>query len=777
MTEATNYWGALAAAPSLAKSGDTAKLREALARAARGAAPADAATAERRRALVEKIAGLYGVPLDALDTPVSNPVPAGAGISLVTCCRNRNENLLKALPSWLACPEITEIVIVDWTSGEKVAPAILAAGLDDPRIRVIRVEDEPRWILSHAFNVGFQHAREEKILKTDADIVLDPDFFRLNPLRPGQFIAGNWRRAKEGQAFVNGFFYVWRDTLMKIGGFNEYITTYGWDDDEIYSRFLEEGLTRVDVSGDTIYHLPHDDAARTEKAPPPSTAPAIETLPASTIFLIRRNRQLTNAMPVWNGTRPPVEYERLVEDETRPVLRRRPGSGDAPPATIATEAFLAAARELLAWRLGDVVYGLELDRIDRLVRTRRWDDIDLADIIGAKSSRPDQIVENQRWLLIDARQAAPAAAGEAWAAIAPKLGASGLTPVWLGGAPQGYDGPALDTHVQLAAGEPIDLKALARPELLTARAYTLVLDHGQAPAPTPRPAAPQVQTRKRARLYADGQHGLGNRMRALGSAAAIAAATDRELVVVWEPDFHCDCRFTDLFDYVGPVEHAAFAADAAGKGAAVFNYMEIEEGAQKDQPVEMKDGQDVYLRSAYVLRHPASNWTTENDFLRSLRPAEAVLQLIDQVRWPNNVSVHVRMAGGKQFEHLPWESVENWTQKGHDQVAYWRERSHYSAFLKRIDALLEAGEADTFFLAADLTETYRVFEERYGDRIAYLPRSINDRSAEQLRYALADALLLSRAHRLLGSTWSSFSELAMRLAEAPMKVEMSGKDF
>lgn len=773
MFDATNFWSALAASPSCARSGDQERLRDTLMLAARGAALADGPTAERRRALVERLAALYDVPVLDIQASASEALTDLGGVSLVTCCRNRNENLLKALPSWLACPEITDIVIVDWTSGEPVAPAIQAAGLDDTRIRVIRVEDEPRWILSHAFNVGFQHAREERILKTDADIVLDADFFRLNPLRPGQFIAGNWRRAKEGQAFVNGFFYVWRNALMKIGGFNEYITTYGWDDDELYARLLEEGLARVDVSGDTIYHLPHDDAARTEKAPPPPTAPAIDTLPASTTFLIRRNRQLTNAMPTWNGTRRPVEYDQLSHDEARPVLRRRPGSGDVPSASIAREAFLAAARELLAWRLGDVVYGLELDRVDRLVRTRCWDDIDLADIIGAKAAPLDQIVANQRWLMIDARQASPSLAAEAWAALAPKLAATGLTPVWLGKAPQGYDGPALDTHVQPDAGEPIDLKALDRPERLTAQAYTLVLNA----APAPRPASPQVQTHKRAKLYADGQHGLGNRLRALGSAAAIAAATGRELVVVWEPDFHCDCRFTDLFDYDGPVEHAAFAADAARRGAAVFNYMEIEEGAQKDQPVEMKDGQDVYLRSAYVLRHPASNWTVENDFLRALRPAGPVLDLVDTVRWPNDIAVHVRTAGGKQFEHLPWESVANWTQEGHEQVAYWRERSHYSAFLKRIDALLQAGEAKTLFLAADLPETYQVFQERYGDRIAFLPRSVNDRSAQQLRYALADALLLSRANRLLGSTWSSFSELAMRLADAPMTVEMSGRDF
>jgi hypothetical protein len=42
---------------------------------------------------------------------------------------------------------------------------------------------------------------------------------------------------------------------------------------------------------------------------------------------------------------------------------------------------------------------------------------------------------------------------------------------------------------------------------------------------------------------------------------------------------------------------------------------------------------------------------------------------------------------------------------------------------------------------------------------------------------MADAILLSRAPLMLGSTWSSFSELAMRLAPGGIAVEMSGKDF
>ena len=80
-------------------------------------------------------------------------------------------------------------------------------------------------------------------------------------------------------------------------------------------------------------------------------------------------------------------------------------------------------------------------------------------------------------------------------------------------------------------------------------------------------------------------------------------------------------------------------------------------------------------------------------------------------------------------------------------------------------------------MAADKPETYDAFTETYGDRVAYLPRPVYDRSAEQLRYALADALLLGSAPLLLGSSWSSFSELAMRLSPHKAEIEMSGKDF
>jgi hypothetical protein len=312
-----------------------------------------------------------------------------------------------------------------------------------------------------------------------------------------------------------------------------------------------------------------------------------------------------------------------------------------------------------------------------------------------------------------------------------------------------------------------------------ARRYPLPAGAADVPTAPPQAdvAAAQVAPERRARLFIDAQHGLGNRLRAIASAAAIAAATDRELVVVWQPDDHCDCRLADLFDYQGAVIEERFLDRAVQEGLSVFNYMSHEPGARKDAPIELAAGTDAYARAAFVLRHPASAWDSENAFLRALLPVKAVRELVASVRPRNDVAVHVRMEGGKTAQHLPYERPHNWTPEDHALIEFWRGKSHHSAFAARLDALIVAGEVRTIFLAADSPEAYAAFAQRYRRKVASLERTVYDRSADQLRYALADAILLSRAPRLLASHWSSFSELAMRLAQQRQVVEMSGRDF
>jgi hypothetical protein len=682
------------------------------------------------------------------------------------------------------CPEIREIIIVDWSSDRPVRKALAQQGIEDSRIKVLRVEDEPRWILSYAFNVGFRATSCSRVLKADADIVLEPEFFARNRLFKGSFIAGNWRKAAADQAYVNGFFYVHKSDLAAIAGFNEHITTYGWDDDDIYTRLIDHGLVRRDVDPATIRHLDHSDEERTGETASKGPVSALEELHAGTMFKIRQNRFLANTMPTWGPGQHLLPFEVSDTGPEGASLKRQGRVPHPVPPSVQADAAYYAALEMTAWRLGSRVFGLDRSQLAKLLE-KPFHDLSPLDVELLLHGHQTGLSGGGLVARMDATGTIPT---KVLAALSERVNACGLTLVLSGPfaeLPQAVPAsarasPFIPDSENLGDLTPLQVTDLAAPRpRAPGEHFELLLDAPAlaALAALGSPTAPAVQL-DRPRLYIDGQHGLGNRLRAIGSAAAIAEKTGRELVIVWQPDAHCDCRFSDLFDYDGAVIEEAFVSEAASRGLRTYNYMEIEDGAEKDAPVDVADSASLYARSAYVLNSPLSSWEDENRFLQALKPVAEVQEMMAGVRTPNDVSAHVRMAGGKAFEHLPYERSEgNWSEEGHQAIAHWREKSHFSHFFKRLDVLMAEGRAERIFVAADLPETYAEFRALYGDRVAMLEREVYDRSAEQLRYALADALLLGSSPLLLGSSWSSFSELAMRLSPQQMKIEMSGKDF
>lgn len=714
------------------------------------------------------------------------------GISLVTCAMNRSENLLKALKTWIAHPEISEIVIVDWSSDKPVSETLQEEGITDKRIRIVRVDGEPRWILSYAFNVGFRVAACKHILKVDADIVLDPAFFEKNQLKPNHFIAGNWRTAVKSQAYVNGFFLLHKSDMAVVGGFNEYIKTYGWDDDDIYERLVLSGVTRQDVDNETIHHLPHSDEERTgqkdeQKDEDDQKLSAKNEIMQGTLYLIRRNYFLANAMPGWNSSQILLPFEGESFGNANMSLHRRGWVPSTVPDHVNEDADYYALTERASLRLGQKVRNLNRLQLQRLI-SQPFARLTNLDIEVCLRVDPESPSPKGGYLVINLSSDVLAMPRQAVSCInkLQKLGEKhGLSLILRGSSSKMPDGiagtknqiPYIPEADDIGKPTAIDVSELGSgPDLANEPHFVLDLNGalvGELTKAMPAPAA----SKHKPQLFVDAQHGLGNRMRAIGSAAAFAQKTDRELVIVWEPDHHCEGRFADLFDYDGAVIEEAFIESATADGCEVFNYMEIEEGAQKDALITGEGNNDIYFRSAYVLNSPHSNWQEDNKFLHDLTPVEEVRDLVASVRNPNDLSAHVRMEAGEGLDHNTYDSVENWTEEGHQLIHKWRAKSHFSHFMKRIDQLVAENRAERIFLATDLPETYQEFVDTYGDRIAYLSRDIFDRSAQQLTYALADVLLLGRSPLLLGSTWSSFSELALRMSPQKMAVEMSGKDF
>ena len=696
------------------------------------------------------------------------------GISLVALCRDDAE-AMAALGFWRDL-NVDEIVVVILPSDPQAAAVLSSPGLP-PNLRIIRLEGE---YLSpaQALNLGLRLCRHQRVLVAGAFLRFAPTYLSTPAPPPDEF------RVDPGAADGSGFALdVRRRDLALVGGFNEYLDTLDHGTTDLATRLIAKGLRPVPFLSGQITRPPF--AAPTTL---PDAAGDLGTaLRRDPGFAALCNRHLAAVMPDWTAT---MSRPFDLADSTGPVLTLRPLAPPVPGPTAELRA--AAARHalvaLMAHHIGGPVRDLDTKGLDLLLATPAAGACAL-DVAVAGSTRPDLVATRRAWLLVHLDATALALDGprakSAFQRVETLATRHGLTLILtLPKSATTAQLPHLSHHPVIACDPALTqgVRALslrdlcADPELWRLPQSTLdfdarlIADHEALATRGP------ALLLRRPKIFVDAQHGLGNRLRAIASAGAIATATGRELVIIWQADDHCDCQYDDLFDPGGAVLDQGFHDDPAIGGIDLFNYMEIEPGSAKDQPIRLSSFHDTYIRSAYPLNSPFSNWDSENLWLQGLRPNAVVRDLVASVRNPNALALHIRMEGGTGAEHLAYEAAANWTAAAHQEIDHWRKRSHFGYFQTRLDQLIAKGAADTVFLATDTPAVYDTFREVYGNRVATLPRPFSDRSAPALTYALADMILLSRAPRLLGSTWSSFSELAARLGDR-VDVELSGRDF
>eukprot|EP00184_Porphyridium_aerugineum_P003149 CAMPEP_0184695866 /NCGR_PEP_ID=MMETSP0313-20130426/3358_1 /TAXON_ID=2792 /ORGANISM="Porphyridium aerugineum, Strain SAG 1380-2" /LENGTH=1054 /DNA_ID=CAMNT_0027154393 /DNA_START=262 /DNA_END=3422 /DNA_ORIENTATION=+ len=602
------------------------------------------------------------------------PNPASPeGVSVVAVCMNRHSTLEKTLPTWLKVNNAREVIVVDWSSNPPLHDTLKSVLTQDPRVRIIRVEGEDHWVLSRAFNIGMSMARGEYILRTDCDYDVKPNIVEMHPIakEDKRFYSGNWKKAKnENEVHLNGVVIIRRMDYWKVLGYDERIQTYGWDDEDLYTRLEHSGLERKDVDYQYVSHVQHDDKARAQTG--------VRFVEVEVDF----NRVLLDKMDKWS------------------------------PEFIKTEGFQPSS---YAVEQNTANYG----------------------IIKA-NHKPQSLLQ----------LTAPSFAREAW-----DLG--------------------LGRRLHDEYGTPwniiVSLDTKSRENLLASlMKYEAELKE-YAEEDTPEAEL------KPSILMAHVQHGLGNRLRALGSALAFAKATRRGLIIIWEQDSHVQAKMSDLFN----TSHLSVMSelkpkwpftdeakwDKAWEKIDSYNYMEAEgPGAVKGQQVVDKPGRPIYFRGAYVMENAKVGWRDENEALKSLPlhpEVEQILAKFNSVSWEDVVSVHIRnrvlsddiksVDPGKEYGQQALGTIDS-----------WRQKSNYANFIPKLQKEVEANPKAKFYVAADTVDVYPKLRETFGDRVIDLPRTCDSRELECIRYALADMLLLAKGKYLLGSGWSSFTECAAR---------------
>jgi hypothetical protein len=161
-------------------------------------------------------------------------------VSIIVPYRESGAIPLRAFQSWLLADDVSNVVLVDWSSSIPFLEYLPS----DPRIHVIRVQNESGWNLAKAVNVAAFRVCSEWILKLSPDSYIEKLFVAAHaPLPRNGFYFGAWHRLTvNGLSHLAGAIFIRRKDFVALNGYNEHPEAYGWEDYEFCRRARAYGL-------------------------------------------------------------------------------------------------------------------------------------------------------------------------------------------------------------------------------------------------------------------------------------------------------------------------------------------------------------------------------------------------------------------------------------------------------------------------------------------------------------------------------------------------------
>lgn len=243
--------------------------------------------------------------------------------------------------------------------------------------------------------------------------------------------------------------------------------------------------------------------------------------------------------------------------------------------------------------------------------------------------------------------------------------------------------------------------------------------------------------------------GLGNRMRAIAAAIELARRLACPLRLVWTRTPALGCRFDELFQPlpgVAVAEHSwTMSRIERGLGTRLgfYHYLTEPEIELRRRGGGFDDLAGV--RRPYLIT--CARFLDVRVQLEHPRPIDAITREVDRTAaafTPHTVGVHIRRGENDPATHEPLTAP-------------------LDSFLTAMRRQIDAEPRTNFFLSTDSPAEEVLVVAAFGSRIITLPKSLDRRTPAAIRGALVDMLCLARTRAILGSYFSSFTELAAEI--------------
>lgn len=265
--------------------------------------------------------------------------------------------------------------------------------------------------------------------------------------------------------------------------------------------------------------------------------------------------------------------------------------------------------------------------------------------------------------------------------------------------------------------------------------------------------------------------GLGNRIRTIAACNGLAALTNRRLQVIWRNNSDVAADFTDIFM---PLPDEIELRQPGGMEYVLF--------------WQIPRKKNLYLSS--LTQHLRFSKTFSDNFDLG-RLGSFGENLLKEVK---NCNGNILISSGcgaefgmdKQIRSLffPSQNVESLVRKNtekfnHDTIGVHIRRtdnrlsidkSPLHLFSEEMRKIIDIKPGTNFFLATDDRNVMENFVKEFGSRIICGDNNASRTSREGIIRGTADMWSLSKTSMILGSFYSSFSEIAATLGNIPLWV-------
>ena len=257
-------------------------------------------------------------------------------------------------------------------------------------------------------------------------------------------------------------------------------------------------------------------------------------------------------------------------------------------------------------------------------------------------------------------------------------------------------------------------------------------------------------------LVVEATGGLANRMQAISGAVKFASDYKIDKIkILWFNKSNCRCSFDDLFDRSALPENVKmvnfhllpgfydlvwkkFILKLYTKG---FEYKSLRNNYDLEAKIRglvaKAPGSSVFIRTG----HEFSEVPGDLKIFKLSKKVQALLEEATKDFSANTIGVHIRRT----------DSTES--------IA----KSPSELFYEIMDREIAADPEVKFYIASDNDEEKRLMRERYGDRTIMSFKEARRDTLEGMLDATVEMYTLAGTRRIIGSFWSSYSEMASRI--------------